>query len=96
MSGKEISIVEYELSDCNGNLRTLRGSWESMPSITEQLGESRGEAADEARDCVDAAAQVRAAMQTLLTDTISFFERTGITFRDADDEAAANADTLTL
>lgn len=96
MSDKEITIVEYELVKSNGNLKTLRGSWDGMPKIPDLLDESKGAAADAARDCGAAAGQVRASLSQLLESSIAFFERAGISFQEADQNAAENVDTLTI
>ncbi len=96
MSNQEITVVEYELEASGGNLRTLQSGWNDMPAIQDLLEESAGLAAEKARDAVDCAHQARQALSQLLDKSIAFFERVGLTFQEADQNAAANADKLTL
>ena len=96
MSGQEISILEYALEDCEGNLTQLQKEWCSVPKIDHGVFfRSRGKVENILLNCFDAADCIQTNMADLLTNTIEFFEHTGVQFSDADAAAAKDIQQVT-
>lgn len=89
MSNKEISITEFELEDCKGNLRTLQANWESVPAVpVAVMTTSRGNSPEAVKNCLEATAQVSDAFDDLLENSLTFFQSMGIAFQESDEKAA--------
>lgn len=93
---QEIKITDYELKECNGNLKTLSSTWMSVPEISDKtITKSKGYSADSVKSCLDVTMKMSNAMQQLLDNSVTFFESLGISFHDSDASAAQNIDSLT-
>lgn len=96
MANNEISIVEYGIDDCKGNLRELRSMWAGVPTVSaSEVEESDGMSATCIRETADATNMIREAFDRLLDSTIRFLEQTGIRFEESDNAAKNNVDTIT-
>ena len=96
MSGQEISIISYELNDCEGNLKNLQQEWASSPEI--EIGvffKSRGHVVNTLLDSLKVADRIKKNMAILLNNTVDFFEKTGIQFSEADNTAAKDIQSIT-
>ncbi|MCD7804394.1 MAG: hypothetical protein LUH03_04470 [Oscillospiraceae bacterium] len=96
MSKAEICVAELELENCKGDLGTLRADWQQALAVSATtLTESKGKTADAVSDCINVTKQVTSSFQTLLDNTYDFFTQMGVVFRESDEEAARNIDTIT-
>ena len=91
MSSSEISINDYELKDCNGNMRSLASNWSAAPKLDEGIiSKSKGNVPDSIKSCINGSNCVFNSLDNLLNNSIRFLEKTGITFAEVD-QSAANA-----
>ena len=95
MSGKTITIVDFELQSCDGNLLNLAQSWQSMPNLTEDpISVSTGQCADSAKLCVTNARDLVNEVAVLLENTAQFLGNVGVSFQKADTLAAEQTQSL--
>lgn len=93
---EEISIVDFELQECNGSLSKLISNFGSAPKIDKNLlSESKGHSAKGFRSGLEASSQVSQSMQSLLDNSLRFFTQAGVSFQESDQEAARNVNTIT-
>mgnify|MGYP004563588673 CR=1 FL=1 len=93
---QEIKITDYELEECNGNLKSLSSTWAAVPKVSgKTIGTSRGHSAEQLITCLNMTKQISKSMQQLLDNSVMFFEELGISFQDSDASAARNIETLT-
>jgi len=91
----EISISEFDLGRCQGNLKVLRSDWSAMPGLSDScISDSKGRSPEAIVLCTGAAQQVSSAMDGLLKASVAFFESAGISFKEADEAAAGQIDKL--
>ena len=96
MSSTEIKLVDYELKESQGNLKTLLSNWESVPDApTKIITKSSGVSAKALKDCLKETKKISNSMSLLLGNTCSFFEKAGVAFLESDSEASKNIDTIT-
>lgn len=92
---QEIKFTEYKLEDCECNLRTLYSLWSFVPICwNKTISISKGMSASKVRDSLSMTNEISKSMQNLLENSIKFFEKAGIAFRDSDVSAAQNIDSL--
>ncbi len=94
MSAKEIKIDAFKLQDCNGNLNSLRGNWASVPKLTELASENVGTTADRLREYRAQADALTVSLGTLLSNSVAFFQKVGVSFVDADKKAEENLNKI--
>lgn len=93
---QEIKITDYELKECNGNLKSLSSTWAGVPKVSEKtISTSGGNSAEQVQSFLGMTKQVSSSMQQLLDNSVAFFEALGITFHDSDTSAAQNIESLT-
>lgn len=93
---QEIKITDYELKECNGNLKSLSSMWADVPKVSEKtISTSGGNSAERVQSCLSMTKQVSKSMQQLLDNSVTFFEVLGISFHDGDFSAAQNIESLT-
>lgn len=96
MADKEIKIAEYELADCEGNLKSIKSAWAAVPKIsTEEIEESSGNSRNCIVDIIEVSDMIRASFDKMLDNTMSFFTELGIAFETADDEASKQINSIT-
>ena len=94
MSAKDIKIDAFKLQDCNGNLNALRGNWAAAPKLTELASDNVGSTAERLREYRMQANTLTTSLDTLLSNSVGFFQRVGITFVEADKKAEDNLNTI--
>lgn len=95
MGKQEITIDNYTLADCNGNLRKLQNEWSGVPKVSKSLVEtSKGHAAQALQDCLSSTKEVSSALQELLSNSTRFFEGMGVSFEESDRKAAENTNQI--
>lgn len=95
MSNKEISIAEFELQDCAGNLKTLQTNWLNVPTVpVSTLTQSEGKSADAVRGIISATQAVSDSFQNLLENSCDFSTQMGIYFQESDEQAAKTINLL--
>lgn len=93
---QEIKITDYELKECNGNLKSLSSMWTGVPKVSEKtINVSEGYSAEKVKSCLSMTKQVSNSMQQLLDNSVAFFEALGVSFYDSDTSAAQNIESLT-
>ena len=96
MSKNEICISEFELQNCNGNLRSLKTNWAHVPTVSsEVLSVSKGYSAEKMRSIIEETQQVSTCFRTLLDISLQLFTQIGIEFQESDRLAASNIDSIT-
>lgn len=93
---QEIKITDYELKECNGNLKSLSSTWSGVPKVSENtISTSGGNSAEQVKSCLSMTKQISSSMQQLLDNSVAFFEALGVSFHDSDTSAAQNIESLT-
>lgn len=96
MGNQEICITEFKLEESEGNLRTLQTNWGMVPVISEStIDTSKGKSAECVSSSLGVTTQVSNSFQTLLDNSIRFFEQLGISFKESDEAASKNIDSIT-
>ena len=96
MSNNEIRITQYELENCNGNLKQLFSAWFSVPKVSSSMVSiSTGKSADVIKSSLDLTEEVSKSFQSLLYNSIHYFESIGIAFQESDEAALRSIDTIT-
>lgn len=96
MGSKEIKITDYEVENCKGNLNSLASQWNSAPSVdTGIFLDSSGCSEESLKSCLEVTGQVTASMNQLLASTLAFCTNMGIAFKESDDQASKNIDSIT-
>ncbi len=96
MPSTEIKLVDYELKESQGNLKTLLTNWESVPDVPAKvINKSSGVSAIALKGCLNKTKKISNSMSLLLGNTFSFFEKAGVAFLESDSEASKNIDTIT-
>lgn len=96
MGSKEIKITEYAVEDCKGNLNSLVSQWNGAPNVdTGTLQESSGSSQESLKSCLEITGQVTASMNQLLTSTLAFCTSMGIAFKESDEQASKNINSIT-
>jgi hypothetical protein len=89
LDNSEIKINSYELKDSNGNIITLAHNWETVPFLDDGIiNKSKGNVPESIKECINCYNQVADSFNILLNNSICFFDKIGIRFTDADEEAA--------
>ena len=95
MGDNEIKITEFQLIECNGNLKTLSRQWKNVPNLTgDIIKKSEGYSAEDVKLSLDATKQVSNELDTLLNNSILFFENLGISFKESDEAASKYIETI--
>ena len=87
MSDKEISVSKSELEKSNGNLKMLLSSWNRVTVKQNPAKRSSGHSAELINENCFGAKQTQAEMNTVLSNSIQFFNNLGITFTEADEKS---------
>lgn len=96
MGSKEIKITDYEVENCKGNLNSLTSQWKSAPNVDSGVfQESSGCSEESLKSCMEVTGQVTASMDQLLASTLAFCTSMGIAFKDSDEQASKNIDSIT-
>lgn len=88
MADKEIAVSKSELEKCNGNLKLLLGSWSKVTVKQNPAKKSSGHSAKLINDNCFGAKQTQKSMNTVLSNSIQFFNNLGVTFTEADEKSA--------
>lgn len=92
---QEIVITDYELKECNGNLKDLYSNWSGVPTVSEEIiCTSEGNSSEQIKSCLSMTNQVSNSMQKLLSNSVAFFDALGVSFHDSDASAAQNIESL--
>ena len=95
MGERTITISEFELGDCENNLRKLRDKWSSIPIINGNLFyHSRGCSSKVANECHITATDLSNAMQRLLDNTSQYLVNLRNSYANSDAKAAERIDQL--
>ena len=93
---QEIKITDYEVKECNGDLKSLSSMWAGVPTVSEKtISTSGGNSAERVQSCLGMTKQVSNSMQRLLDNSVAFFQALGISFHYSDTSAAQNIESLT-
>lgn len=91
MAKEEIKIDEYEIENCRGNINLLQSEWEGLPKFpSKPLNTSSGYSAKQINDFSDATHQVSKSFSLLLSNSSTFFESVGVSFKETDEKAATS------
>lgn len=91
----EITIANYKLNECEGNLKVLIKNWKGIPKSNQNIiGESHGGVAVSMERGLITSDKLQKAMTSMLENSLQFFETTGIKFSDADNTSASQIQSV--
>ena len=97
MGNGQITILEYTLEDCKGNLRSLQSNWGQVPAVpSSTITCSKGYSAEAVADTLKITGQVSMSFDRLLYNSVLFFEKMGVAFEESDQEAAKNINSIVI